>query len=223
MRCCEWPQCRRSTPLNWAATLWWRANQEAAGVCWPEAHGAAEAPSPVRCLRWTAACSKRWCRGASLWRAFLSGRSHHFPVNSILPWGAGCCSCTRSFFRSDAGPAGGLARSVPMPAARRANPASDDLYSSVPCSSSASCRSCRDNCCGCASRPFASVSEDIRAISEAFLRNASPFERIRCSQALIDRFWLTTGRATSLNCVPFCGVFCWNPMADCSMCAILPT
>lgn len=31
--------------------------------------------------------------------------------------------------------------------------------------------------------------EDIRAISEAFLRNASPFERIRCSQALIDRFW----------------------------------
>jgi DNA-binding NtrC family response regulator len=30
--------------------------------------------------------------------------------------------------------------------------------------------------------------EDIRAIAEAFLRNASPFERIRCSQALIDRF-----------------------------------
>jgi len=30
--------------------------------------------------------------------------------------------------------------------------------------------------------------EDIRAIAEAFLRVASPFERIRCSQALIDRF-----------------------------------
>jgi DNA-binding NtrC family response regulator len=30
--------------------------------------------------------------------------------------------------------------------------------------------------------------EDIRAIAEAFLRYASPFERIRCSQALIDRF-----------------------------------
>jgi DNA-binding NtrC family response regulator len=30
--------------------------------------------------------------------------------------------------------------------------------------------------------------EDIRAIAAAFLRNASPFERIRCSQALIDRF-----------------------------------
>jgi len=30
--------------------------------------------------------------------------------------------------------------------------------------------------------------EDIRAIAEAFLRDASPFERIRCSQALIDRF-----------------------------------
>lgn len=30
--------------------------------------------------------------------------------------------------------------------------------------------------------------EDIRPIAEAFLRNASPFERIRCSQALIDRF-----------------------------------
>jgi DNA-binding NtrC family response regulator len=30
--------------------------------------------------------------------------------------------------------------------------------------------------------------EDIRAIAESFLRNASPFERIRCSQALIDRF-----------------------------------
>ncbi len=30
--------------------------------------------------------------------------------------------------------------------------------------------------------------EDIRALAEAFLRNASPFEKIRCSQALIDRF-----------------------------------
>ena len=30
--------------------------------------------------------------------------------------------------------------------------------------------------------------EDIRAIAESFLRNASPFGRIRCSQALIDRF-----------------------------------
>jgi DNA-binding NtrC family response regulator len=30
--------------------------------------------------------------------------------------------------------------------------------------------------------------EDIRAIAEAFLRNASPFDAIRCSQALIDKF-----------------------------------
>lgn len=30
--------------------------------------------------------------------------------------------------------------------------------------------------------------EDIRLITEAFLRNASPFESVRCSQALIDRF-----------------------------------
>ena len=30
--------------------------------------------------------------------------------------------------------------------------------------------------------------EDIPAIAEAFLRNVSPFERIRCSQALIDKF-----------------------------------
>ena len=30
--------------------------------------------------------------------------------------------------------------------------------------------------------------EDLRAMAEAFLRNASPFEKIRCSQALIDRF-----------------------------------
>ena len=30
--------------------------------------------------------------------------------------------------------------------------------------------------------------EDIRPIAESFLRNASPFERIHCSQALIDRF-----------------------------------
>jgi DNA-binding NtrC family response regulator len=30
--------------------------------------------------------------------------------------------------------------------------------------------------------------EDIRAIAESFLRDASPLERIRCSQALIDRF-----------------------------------
>lgn len=30
--------------------------------------------------------------------------------------------------------------------------------------------------------------EDIRTIAESFLRNASPFEKIRCSQALIERF-----------------------------------
>jgi len=30
--------------------------------------------------------------------------------------------------------------------------------------------------------------EDIRAIAETFLRNASPFEKISCSQALVDRF-----------------------------------
>ena len=30
--------------------------------------------------------------------------------------------------------------------------------------------------------------EDLRPIAEAFLRNAAPFEKIRCSQALIDRF-----------------------------------
>ena len=30
--------------------------------------------------------------------------------------------------------------------------------------------------------------EDIRAVAEALLRNASPFDTIRCSQALIDRF-----------------------------------
>jgi DNA-binding NtrC family response regulator len=30
--------------------------------------------------------------------------------------------------------------------------------------------------------------EDIRPITEAFLRNASPFENVRCSQALIERF-----------------------------------
>src|SRR6266568_135050 len=30
--------------------------------------------------------------------------------------------------------------------------------------------------------------DDIRAIAESFLRNASPFEKIQCSQALIDRF-----------------------------------
>jgi DNA-binding NtrC family response regulator len=30
--------------------------------------------------------------------------------------------------------------------------------------------------------------EDIRAIAETFLRNASPYDTIRCSQALIDRF-----------------------------------
>lgn len=30
--------------------------------------------------------------------------------------------------------------------------------------------------------------EDIRAIAESFLRNASPLQRVRCSQALIDKF-----------------------------------
>ncbi len=36
--------------------------------------------------------------------------------------------------------------------------------------------------------PLRERVEDIRALAEAFLRSASPFEKIRCSQALIDRF-----------------------------------
>lgn len=36
--------------------------------------------------------------------------------------------------------------------------------------------------------PLRERVEDIRPIVEAFLRNASPFERVHCSQALIDRF-----------------------------------
>lgn len=36
--------------------------------------------------------------------------------------------------------------------------------------------------------PLRERVEDIRALTEQFLRNASPFEKIRCSQALIDRF-----------------------------------
>ncbi len=36
--------------------------------------------------------------------------------------------------------------------------------------------------------PLRERVDDIRAIAESFLRNASPFEKIQCSQALIDRF-----------------------------------
>ncbi len=45
-----------------------------------------------------------------------------------------------------------------------------------------------DSCCAIHVPALRERPEDIRAIAEAFLRNASPFERIRCSQALIDRF-----------------------------------
>jgi DNA-binding NtrC family response regulator len=45
--------------------------------------------------------------------------------------------------------------------------------------------------------------EDIRSIADAFLRNSSPFDRVRCSQALIDRFcrydW--PGNVTELHTV----------------------
>jgi DNA-binding NtrC family response regulator len=45
--------------------------------------------------------------------------------------------------------------------------------------------------------------EDIRAIAEAFLRNASPFKSIRCSQALIDKFcaYNWPGNITELRAV----------------------
>jgi Nif-specific regulatory protein len=36
--------------------------------------------------------------------------------------------------------------------------------------------------------PLRERVEDLRPIAEAFLRSAAPFEKIRCSQALIDRF-----------------------------------
>jgi DNA-binding NtrC family response regulator len=36
--------------------------------------------------------------------------------------------------------------------------------------------------------PLRERVEDIRTLAESFLRNAAPFEKIRCSQALIDRF-----------------------------------
>ena len=53
--------------------------------------------------------------------------------------------------------------------------------------------------------------EDIRAIADAFLRNASPFERFRCSRRSSTASAPMTGRAMSPNCVPRCGVFCWKP------------
>lgn len=45
--------------------------------------------------------------------------------------------------------------------------------------------------------------EDIRALAEAFLHNAAPFDRIRCSQALIDRFcsYNWPGNVTELRSV----------------------
>jgi DNA-binding NtrC family response regulator len=45
--------------------------------------------------------------------------------------------------------------------------------------------------------------EDLRALAEAFLRNTSPFEKIRCSQALIDRFcaYEWPGNVTELRSV----------------------
>jgi DNA-binding NtrC family response regulator len=45
--------------------------------------------------------------------------------------------------------------------------------------------------------------EDIRAIAEAFLLNASPFDTIRCSQALIDKFcaYSWPGNVTELRSV----------------------
>jgi two-component system nitrogen regulation response regulator NtrX len=45
--------------------------------------------------------------------------------------------------------------------------------------------------------------EDIRAIAEAFLRNVSPFDAIRCSQALIDKFcaYSWPGNITELRSV----------------------
>lgn len=45
--------------------------------------------------------------------------------------------------------------------------------------------------------------EDIRPIAEAFLRNASPFESVRCSQALIDRFceYYWPGNITELRSI----------------------
>lgn len=45
--------------------------------------------------------------------------------------------------------------------------------------------------------------EDIRAIAEAFLRNAKPFEHIGCSQALIDQFcaYEWPGNVTELRAV----------------------
>ncbi len=51
--------------------------------------------------------------------------------------------------------------------------------------------------------PLRERVEDIRALTEAFLRNASPFEKIRCSQALIDRFcaYEWPGNVTELRSV----------------------
>ena len=65
--------------------------------------------------------------------------------------------------------------------------------------------------------------EDLRAIAEAFLRNASPFEKIRCSQALIDRFcaydW--PGNVTELRTV--LRRLLLQPHTACSTCTTSPT
>jgi two-component system response regulator AtoC/two-component system response regulator HupR/HoxA len=51
--------------------------------------------------------------------------------------------------------------------------------------------------------PLRERIEDIRPIAESFLRNASPFERVHCSQALIDKFcaYQWPGNVTELRSV----------------------
>ena len=103
---------------------------------------------------------QRWRRGASLWRAFLGqlAAPHSIVENQFLPWAADCCSCTRISFAQDPEPAGAVPRQASFPAARRGDPASDDLHSTSMRPLRASSRSCRTYCCGCASRPCASES-----------------------------------------------------------------
>ena len=62
--------------------------------------------------------------------------------------------------------------------------------------------------------------EDIRAIADAFLRNASPLGTVRCSQALIDKFcsYNWPGNITELRAV-LRRLAAGSSHMACSMCA----
>jgi len=179
----------------------------------------AEVPAHVRCSM-DCACSLRWRRGAAVRRALLQQRPHALIRKLNLAVGGGLLLLHTESLPLKA--QSRLAQVLGDSLFRPRSEATQVMMTTTP--SNHTPESFHPDLVALLLRirvpALRERVEDIRSIAETFLHNALPFDRVRCSQALIDRFCAYHWPGTSPNCAVFCVAFCWSRTTACWTCAI---